>query len=327
MSTRLDPVATAFLQKVPLPNLPGEVQNYLASPTLRNDNHQGVGRLDQHLTAKDTLFGRVYIADFDTFQPFGSSLLNESLVPGFGYYLTTRTKSVTVGETHVFRHNVISESRFGFLGVSGGQQSQNQGIDFAAQNGIGGIAPAADQAGYPSVSFSGAYSTVGDPANLFTRQNYSVDLMENLSWIKGSHSMKFGAYIFRLHFNPSESPNARGSFTFTPRYTSSAAGLGDGNSFTDFLLGYPSSAQAGIGPGGSENGRSTWTHFYAQDDWRIRRSLTVNYGLRYEINGKITDTSNRLSSIELDRFVIASDDEGRINPLANGMLDLIPVPT
>ena len=122
--------------------------------------------------------------------------------------------------------------------------------------------------------------------------------------------MKFGAYIFRLQFNPSESPNARGSFTFTPRYTSSAAGLGDGNAFADFLLGYPSSAQAGIGPGGREYGRSSWMHFYAQDDWRINPLVTLNYGLRYEINGQITDTQNRLSNIEANRFVIASDDSG-----------------
>lgn len=118
----------------------------------------------------------------------------------------------------------------------------------------------------------------------------------------------------------------RGSFTFTPRYTSSAAGLGDGNAFGDFLLGDPSSAQAGIGPGGSEYGRSLWTHFYAQDEWRINRSLTLTYGLRYEINGQMTDTQNRLSNIEVNRFVIASDGNGEINPLANSLLGLIPVP-
>ena len=84
----------AFLDKLPDANLAGQAQNYLATPTLRNDNNQGVMRIDHRLTAKDNLFGRLYVADFDTFQPFGSSLLNESLVPGFGYDLTTRTKSI-----------------------------------------------------------------------------------------------------------------------------------------------------------------------------------------------------------------------------------------
>jgi hypothetical protein len=325
-ATRLDSAALAFTQKLPLPNLPGQAQNYLATPSFQNDFNQGTVRMDQHLTGNDNLFGRVYVADFDTFQPFGSSLLNESLVPGFGYYLTTHTKNVALGETHVFSPNSVNEFRFGFLRVTGGQQSQNQGINFAAQNGIGGVAPTADQAGYPSVSFSGAYTTAGDPANLFTRRDNSFDYLDTYSWIKGSHSMKFGGYLFRLQFDPSESPNARGSFTFTPRYSSSAAGLGDGNAFADYLLGYPSSAQAGIGPGGSEYGRSTWGHIFVQDDWKVTRSLTLSYGLRYEINGQVTDTQNRLSNIEVNRFVIATNGNGQINPLANGLLPLIPVP-
>jgi hypothetical protein len=255
-STRLDPAAVAFLDKLPLPNLQGEAQNYIATPELRNNYDQGTARLDHQLGRNDNLFGRLYHADFDTFQPFGSSLLNETLVPGFGYSLTTRTTNVALGETHIFNSRIISEFRVAYLRVAGGQQSQNQGFDFAGRNGIGGIAPTTDQAGYPSINFSGAYTTAGDPANLFTRRDNSFDLLENLSWIRGSHALKFGTYIFRLQFNPSESPNARGSFTFTPRYTSSVAGLGDGNAFADFLLGYPSSAQAGIGPGGREYGRS-----------------------------------------------------------------------
>jgi hypothetical protein len=324
--TRLDPTAVAFLDKLPLPNLPGEAQNYTATPEFRNNYDQVTARVDHQLGHNDSLFGRAYHAAFDTFQPFGSSLLNETLVPGFGYNLTTRTTNVALGETHIFNPKIISEFRLAYLRVAGGQLGQNQGFDFGGKNGIGGIAPATDQTGYPAINFSGAYTTAGDPVNLFTRRDNSFDLLENLSWIRGSHALKFGTYIFRLQFNPSESPNARGSFTFTPRYTSSAAGLGDGNAFADFLLGYPSSAQAGIGPGGREYGRSLWTHFYAQDDWKVNRALVLNYGVRYEINGQVTDTQDRLSNIELNRFVVASDDNGQINPLANALLPLIPVP-
>src|SRR5262249_3558236 len=149
----LDPIAAAFLQKVPLPNLPGQTQNYLATPSLENRTDQGILRLDESLTSRDHLFGRFYAADFTTYQPFGSSLLNETLVPGFGYALGTRTRNLAIGETLVFTPSVVNEFRFGFLRVTGGQQSQNRGIDFARQNGIGGVAPSDGQAGYPSVSF------------------------------------------------------------------------------------------------------------------------------------------------------------------------------
>jgi hypothetical protein len=79
-----------------------------------------------------------------------------------------------------------------------------------------------------------------------------------------------------------------------------------------------------------EHGRSTWLHVYGQDDWRVRSNLTINYGLRYEINGQMNDIDNRLSAIDLGvpggRFVIASDDAGNISPSAAPLLSQIPIP-
>jgi hypothetical protein len=166
--------------------------------------------------------------------------------------------------------------------------------------------------------------SIGDPATLTLRRNNSLDLFDSFSWTKGEHSLKFGTYVYRLRFNPMSSPNARGAFSFTPRFTSSTAGAADGNAFADFLLGYPSSAQVGIGRGETD-GRALWTHFYAQDDWRASSSLTLNLGVRYEINGHLGETGNRFSNPELNRFVIASDDAGRIHPDANALLADIPV--
>ena len=98
----------------------------------------------------------------------------------------------------------------------------------------------------------------------------------------------------------------------------------------DFLLGYPVAARSGVGGRGSEDARTTWFHLYAQDDWRVRDNLTVNYGLRYEINEHMRDVENRLSTIDFSvpggRYVIASDDDGNISPDANELLPLIPIP-
>ena len=83
---------------------------------------------------------------------------------------------------------------------------------------------------------------------------------------------------------------------------------------------------SGIGRG-DENGRTNWLHLYAQDDWQARNNLTFNLGLRYEFNQHMYDTGNRLSSIDLDagRFVIASDDDGTIDPSATPLLGQIPL--
>lgn len=322
---RMDPVALEFLKKIPLPTGSGEVQNFVSSPTFENSHHQFSVRADRHFGSSDSVFARFTFANLITFQPYGSTNLNETLLPGFGYDVTTYTRNLAINHTHIFSPSLVHEFRFGYLRVAGGQESENQGSDFARRAGLRGVTSDPRRAGFPALSFADAYSTMGDPANLVSRKNNSFDFFSNLSWVKGAHHAKFGVYVFRLRFNPLEAPNSRGVFNFTPRFTSSAAGLSDGNAFADFLLGYPSTAQGGLGRG-EEDSRTTWIHMYAQDDWQPRSGLTINAGLRYEINGHMSEVQNRLSSVELERFVIASDEEGRIHPDANALLPLIPIP-
>jgi hypothetical protein len=323
---RLNPIARAFLEKVPLPTAAGEVQNFVSSPSIRNDHDQFSVRIDHNVGPNDTLLARITSAQMKTFQPYGNSNLNEILVPGFGYDITTFTRNVALTQTHAFGPNLINEFRFGFLRVTGGQESHNRGDDFAVRAGLEGVTRDPRKMGFPAISFADAYSSVGDPANLTFRRNNSFDFIDNFSWVRGSHSLRFGTYIYRLRFNPHTSPNARGAFSFTPRFTSSAAGLADGNAFADFLLGFPSSANGGIGRGESD-GRTLWTHFYVHDDWRIFPRLMINAGVRYEINSQLVETGNRFSNPEVDRFVIASGSDGRIHPDAGSLLALIPVPS
>jgi hypothetical protein len=322
---RLDPVARAFLQKVPLPSLPGNVQNFAAAPVSSNTNTQFTARIDHYAGANDLFYARYTHSDSETFRPFGSSDLNETLAPGFGTYITTFTRNLALSYTHMFSPALVHDLRFGLLRVSGGQKLENHGVDFARAAGLLGVTTDPAKVGYPAMNFAGAYSSLGDPARAVSRDNASFDLFSNTSWVRGSHTVRFGAYFYRLHFNPRDSPNARGSFSFTPRFTSSAAGLPDGNAFADFLLGHPSAAQAGIGRG-EEAGRTNWIHAYAQDNWRARRNLAIDAGLRYEFNGHMTETGNRLSNVQEHRFVVASDDRGRIHPDAAALLPLIPVP-
>ncbi len=322
---RLNPVAVAFLQKVPLPVSAGEVQNFVASPSIQNDSNQFTARLDFTISPKDNAFARWTGANMATFQPYGNSNLNETLVPGFGYQIVTRSRNLALSHTHVFAPTIVNEFRAGFLRVTGGQESENRGFDFAAISGVEGVTGDPKKMGYPSINLADAYSAMGDPGTLTLRRNNSFDFFDNVSWTAGSHSMKFGAYVYRMRFNPLSSPNARGTFSFSPRFTSSAPGLADGNAFADFLLGYPSSAQAGVGRGETD-ARTLWTHFYAQDDWRASSALTLNLGMRYEINGQMVETGNRFSNPELNRFVIASDGRGRIHPDAGALLSLLPVP-
>jgi hypothetical protein len=318
---RIDPVAAALVARVPNATSDGLVQNLLAVETQINPMDQLTVRLDHRFAGDDSLYGRFTLYNISDQQPFGTSSLNETLVPGFGRTVSTRSKSLALGYTRALTARVLNETRFGYLSAGGGQVSPNQGVNFAALSGLIGVTSDPRDMGFPQVSFAGQFSAIGDPTSFVSRENRSYELYDNVLVDRGSHRLKFGGYLFLLEFNPVNPNTARGAFTFNGQWT--------GNPFADFLLGYPSSAQVGIGRA-DEHGRSTWFHVYAQDDWKARSNLTINYGLRYEINGQMQDVDNRLSAIDLTvpggRFVIASDDAGRISPSATPLLSQIPIP-
>jgi hypothetical protein len=318
---RIDPLATAFLQNVPQPSADGELQNLTAVEQQKRNVDQFSIRIDHQLTGADQIFGRFSTFDADDVQPFGTSALQETLVPGFGRSVETSTRNLGISHTRLFGTALLNEVRFGWMRTEGGQVSLNRGVDFAAQVGLQGVARDPRDVGFPQISTAGLYSTMGDPTSFTFRNNQHFELYDSLLIDRGAHRLKFGGYYFHLQFRPEQPDNARGAFAFTGQFT--------GNPFADMLLGYPASAISGIGRG-DEDARTNWLHLYAQDDWRLRDNLTLNVGLRYEYNQHMRDERNRLSSVDLSvpggRFVVASDGTGSLDALADDQLALIPIP-
>ncbi len=315
--TSLDSVSTALLANIPQPNLPGIGQNLLTSGIQHVNTNNGSAKLDHQFSANDTAFARFSLFDAREFDPFGSGVLQESLLPGFGRNLSTHTLNGVAGWTHVFSPEFLNEARFAFLTVVGGQTSPNAANPFAAQTGLQGVTTNPLDMGFPQVSFGGQFTTMGDPALFTFRNNRDFEFFDNVSLHWRTHNIKFGAYL--MHYNlQTVNPNgARGIFSFTPRFTSSSAGLGDGNAFADFLLGDPTTAQVGLGRAAMD-ANANWGHFYIQDSWQVLRSLKLDLGLRYEYNQNMTDANNQMSAIDPSvpggRFVIASNGSGMISP-------------
>ncbi len=327
--TSIDPAAAAMLAEIPLPNLSGVGQNLRATEGQRINENQYSARLDHQLTDKDNLFARASLFDAREFDPFGSSVLQETLLPGFGRNLSTHSINGVGGWTHVFGPNILNEARFGALTVVGGQGSPNQGTNFAAQNGIQGVNPNPLDTGYSQFAFGGLFTTMGDP-NLFTyRNNRDFEFYDNVTLHRGTHTIKAGVYATTYNLQAVNPSNARGVFTYSPRFTSSAAGLADGNAFADFLLGDPTTAQVGIGRGAID-GNTTWWQFFAQDSWQVTPRFKLDYGLRYEYNSNMTDSANNISAIDPSvaggRVVIASNGAGTVSPAASALLPLLPIP-
>jgi hypothetical protein len=325
----VDTVAAALLAKIPLPNLPGIAQNLLAIGDQSINTNDYSVRLDHQFTAKDNAYLRASIFDAREFDPFGSSVLQETLLPGFGRTLSTHSLNGVAGWTHIFSPNLLNEARFGGLSVSGGQGSPNAGANFAGQTGLQGVTTSPADMGYPQVSFGGQFTTMGDPALFTTRNNHDLEFADNVTLHHGRHTLKFGAYLMGYNLQPVNPNGARGIFSFTPRWTSSAPGLANGNAFADFLLGDPTTAQVGLGRA-IMDAHTIWAHFYLQDSWQLTQHLKVDIGLRYEHNSNLTDSGNQMAAIDNSvpggRFVIASDAAGNIAPNAAALLPLMPLP-
>ena len=307
--------------KVPLPNLPGVANNLLADGQQNILNNQYAGRLDHQFGPRDSLYLRGSVLDANEYDPFGSSVLNEALLPGFGRILKTHAVSLAAGETHIFSPRVLNELRFGWLRASGGQKDPNAGNNFAQQYGLAGTTTNPADFGFPQVSLSNSFTTIGDPTGFASRLDRDFEFYDNVTLQRGKHTIKFGGYFFHLSFNPSYPNDARGVYTFSGAYTGSPLG--------DFLLGDPSQAQVGIGEG-AENATTNWAHFYAQDSWHITSTLTLEAGLRYEFNQNLVARQNQTSDIDLTApggpaFVV-SGNLSTLSPVSQALAALSPIP-
>jgi hypothetical protein len=318
----IDPVAAATLLKVPLPT-PGLIgsNNLRATQLQRTGVNQYNARVDHTFGSSDSVFVRSSVFDDHEFDPFGLGALNEALLPGFGYDLSTHTDNLSATWSHVFDPSWLNELRFGWMWVGGGQVSPNAGIDFAGETGLEGVTSNPLDTGYPQVTVTG-FSTMGETTQYVSRRDTDYELYDNVLWHHGTHTVKFGGYFVHLDVDLVNANNARGSFGFTGRYT--------GNALGDFLLGAPNSGSAGQIGRGALDGRTNWAHFYIEDGWQITPSLKLDVGLRYEYNQGMTDAHNNMAVINTlvpgGEFVIASDSRGNISPAASALLGNIPIP-
>jgi hypothetical protein len=317
----MDPAAVALLARVSLPNLPGTSNNLLAIGKQTNDNNQYNGRIDHRFSVKDSAYARVSVFTANEFDPFGSSVLNEALLPGFGRNLTTHSVNASAEESHTFSASALNEFRFGFLRVSGGQSDPNAGNSFASQYGLQGTTPNPNDAGFPQVSLSNSFTTIGSAAGFTSRVDRDFEFYDNVTLQRGAHTIKFGGYFFHLNFNPAYPNDARGIYTYSGAYS--------GNPLADFLLGFPSQAQVGIGEG-SENAHTSWAHFYIEDGWKVSPRLTLNAGLRYEFNQNLYAQSNQTSDIDLaapggPAFIMAGNP-ANLPAAAAAVAALSPIP-
>ena len=280
------------------------------------------GRLDQNFGPNHRIWGRVTqktISSIGTDAALGAGGAGDaSYNPLMGAFSTgSDLYNIAIAYNWIIKPNLINDLRFGYTRANFSftypQAAQGdsivsslgiEGLPGPPKNGLGGV-----PVFYVGDLLGGQTNPYGHPR---LNKNATLEFGDNLSWILGRHTLKFGAE----YRNWSYQDNI--TFNLGDEYGDYFYNGNDATGFSTFLLGRIDDAeQAQNGP----DGKPYAFHYggFAQDEWRIRENLTLTVGLRYEINTPANDATHQLGNFDRNypggRLVIQNEESALINPL------------
>ncbi len=293
-ATRLNPAAAALLQYIPLPNLPGSVQNFTMQRGLVNTSDSITARINTSISTRGTNYINY------SFRRGGS--ISSAIFPGLDTDRGNRAQNLALGGVYRFRTTFVLNYSATFNRVR--NLSSNDFAytkDVAGQLGIKGGSRDPINFGLPTINFTNYGDlSLGTPS---LNRTQTLTLRGSINKIGTRHTLQAGGDIAWNQRNTQQDSNARGTYDFTGYATSrfDAAGrpiAGSGHDLADFLLGLPYSTSRRFG---SSNNylRGKSINLYVQDNWRVRPSLSVSLGLRYEYAQPYYEKYDRIVGLDV----------------------------
>lgn len=293
-------IAAAFLspqalklqnQFYPLPNYGGPnltVNNFRAFYT-GPEVHRGFEtRVDHNFSDRQHAFVR-YQNRYDDYDIPGA----RGVLPPSSLGTSTNNRGVnfaTLGDTLTLTPSLFNEFRAGMVVLRANSDNALKGQSLLDSAGISGLPSRGDINGLPFINvtgYSGVSESLLNPVN-----DGHVQFADNLTWIHGRHTMKFGGEYASWFVNRylAVQSGLFGTYNFTGTYT--------GNAYADFLLGLPNTVTR-LDPYPAQYDRYSTLAFFAQDDFKLSRRLTLSYGLRYEYYSPVTARDDNFYSFDL----------------------------
>jgi hypothetical protein len=265
--------AQHLLQYIPEPNLGNNILTTAADAEHLQDD-KGSTRLDAN-TRQGMLSAYYFLDNYKLNNPYPTQQGGAN-VPGFNALSDGRAQLLELGDTKTFGASAVNEFRFSYLRDANnlGQPQGGVGVSLASQGfaqGSLGIVPGFPKAeGIETIVMNNI--TFGTNPFSLLQVNNTYEWLDNFSKVTGSHTLKLGGEFHNDAVKQLPDLIANGEFEFF--------GSATGSDFADFLLGVPSVYSQQSSPAFHELSR--YAGIYAQDSWRMRPNLTLNYGLRWD---------------------------------------------
>ncbi|MBI3680249.1 MAG: TonB-dependent receptor [Acidobacteria bacterium] len=319
-ASRIDSGARAFLKYFPQPNTAGTrdgLNNYSRTRQDSQDLYQPIARLDHNFSDRNRIFARYSHSDFTG--------RFDHLIEGSkarGRLRQRPHRGIALDDVVTLTPRLVLDARYGLTWFREWESFVNMGWDLKEFGFPDSLVRQLDPSGisFPQVSVSGLLQ-LGNNGG-FQRTNYSHSLLTILNWSRGNHSLKFGFDGRLLLENNKTYGNLAPALNFAETYTrgplDNSPVAPNWQSLASFLFGIPTGG--GVDLNDSRAERSTFYSGFVQDDWRIRRTLTLNLGLRWEFEGPIRERFDR-SSRDID---LATANPIEAQARANYALSPIP---
>lgn len=292
---RIDPVANAALQYLPPPNGPGLVNNFTFRASFPTSNTSYTIRIDDNATATDHVFAS-YSTRENTLLTGGTPALPDPIDPNTWNQDFT-THYGRVGWDHTFSGTLLNHLNLGYNRTNSKNNSAavGTGTNWGQKLGLGNISGSP----FPRFNINSGYSSIG-----FNRGDDDIgneaDLFDTIAFVKGRHSFTIGGEYRWIQYNNLAYDNTSGVFNFSNAETAAGPGVLSsqaGFAFASFLLGQVDNANLTIF---AHYPRYTSQYYglFVQDDFKVNRRLTLNLGLRWDVEVPRKESQNFTSNFD-----------------------------
>jgi Carboxypeptidase regulatory-like domain len=302
-----DPTAVDLLnQFVPRANRPDGT--FQAVPLGHERSNQFTVKIDHEITKNQRLSGYYYFTQHYLEKPFARFQSGGANLPGFGDLTDDRVQQVNISHTWTIGATAVNEARFTFFREGQGTFLHPQHTALVSDSCVTvatadcfadpanpdlGIHPGlgASREGVPFVNISGGFNLGNNFEGELPQTGNTFQWSDNFAKTIGKHDIKFGGDIRYQRFDQTLYFDINGQYFY---FGGGPNDPGYQNLYPNYLLGLPD--EYGQGSAQEEKVRSKSVYLFAQDSWKIRPNVTLNYGLRWEFNSPLADAGQKVQT-------------------------------